>query len=401
MIQANPHYEELERSYLFSEIARRVAKWQAQNPTLPLLRLGIGDVTEPLAPPITKALVAAAREMGTPEGFRGYGPEQGYPWLRETIAKHDFQARGAAITADEVFVSDGAKSDTANILDILGRDLTIAVQDPVYPVYVDTNVMVGRAGAIRRLTASEENDFLPGPDSPGADSDVIYLCYPNNPTGVAADRELLTAWVRHALDRGSLLLFDAAYAAFVRDDRPLSIYEIPGAERCAIELRSFSKTAGFTGLRCGYTVVPHALEARGAAGTVKLRDLWLRRQTTKFNGVAYPVQRAAEAVYSEAGQQAVREQVAGYLANVDVLRQSLEKAGYKVAGGRHAPYLWVRVEGSSWDAFDDFLERLNLVITPGSGFGAAGEGYIRVSAFGSAETVARAARRLETGRVED
>ena len=403
MVRANPHYAELERNYLFSEIARRVNQWQAANPGRPLIRLGIGDVTQPLAGPVVDALVAASQEMGTEEGFHGYGPEQGYPFLRELIAEHDYRARGVEIAADEIFVSDGAKSDTANILDIFDRDLTIAVQDPVYPVYVDTNIMLGRADAIRRMPATVDNGFLPTPDSPGADSELIYLCFPNNPTGMVAERADLEAWVEHALDRGSVILFDAAYCAFIRDDRPRSIYEIPGAERCAIELRSFSKTAGFTGLRCGYTVVPEALEVDSATGRVALRELWLRRQTTKFNGVSYVIQRAAASIYSKAGQAAVQAQVEGYLANAALLRRSLTAAGHEVHGGEHAPYVWLRTPDgmSSWEAFDDLLERLCLVVTPGSGFGACGEGFIRLSAFGSAEATARAARRLETGEVED
>jgi len=405
MVQVNDHYLKLKAGYLFPEIARRVKAFSEAQPAAALIRLGIGDVTEPLPAACVAAMTRAVAAMGSPDGFHGYGPEQGYAWLRDAIARHDFQARGCDISADEIFVSDGSKCDSSNILDILGPDNRIAVTDPVYPVYVDSNVMAGRTGqaddggrygGLTYLPLTAANGFqAPLPESP---VDLIYLCFPNNPTGAVASRQQLQQWVDHARAHGSLILFDAAYEAFIQDpDLPRSIYEIDGARSCAIEFRSFSKTAGFTGTRCAFSVVPRGLCGRNAAGEeVELWGLWNRRQSTKFNGVSYIVQRGAEAVYSEEGQGQVRQLVAHYMENAAIIRRELTGAGLEVHGGEHAPYVWVKTpdELDSWGFFDRLLQQAHVVCTPGSGFGAAGEGYVRLSAFNSRANVEEAMARV-------
>ena len=398
MIRINEHYPKLQASYLFADIARRVRAFQAQHPGRDIIRLGIGDVTEPLSPACIAALHAAVDEMAHGATFRGYGPEQGYDFLREAIAQHDFRARGAAIDADEVFVSDGAKSDTGNIQELFAQDTRVAIPDPVYPVYVDTNVMAGRSSAavdgrypgFVYLDSTAANGYVPA--LPSEAVDLIYLCFPNNPTGATATRAQLAAWVDYARQHRALILFDAAYEAFIRDpDLPHSIYEIPGAREVAIEFRSFSKTAGFTGLRCAYTVVPKDCRAWDAAGNpVGLHALWMRRQTTKFNGVSYPVQRAAEAVYSAAGQQQTRALIDGYLQNARTIRQAFEAMGFACTGGENAPYVWVDARRDAWEFFDLLLDRAGVVCTPGAGFGRCGGQYVRISAFNSAENVAKA-----------
>jgi LL-diaminopimelate aminotransferase len=405
MARINEHYLKLQAGYLFPEIGRRVAAFSAAHPGAQLIRLGIGDVTLPLAPALVEALREAAAELGSEAGFRGYGPENGYDFLLEAIREHDYRARGVEIARDEIFVSDGSKQDSGNIQEILGPDCRIAVTDPVYPVYVDTNVMAGRSGTadadgryagIVYLPATAANGFAPGP--PEAAVDVAYLCSPNNPTGAVASRESLEAWVAWARERDAVLIFDAAYDAFIQDPAlPHSIYEIAGAERCAIEMRSFSKRAGFTGVRCAYTVVPKALTGSGPGGErVALNALWARRHATKFNSVPYPVQRAAAAVFSAEGRKQTTEQVAYYMANARALREGLGAAGFGCHGGEHAPYVWVQTPGglASWDCFDKLLGEAHVVCTPGAGFGAAGEGYVRLSAFNSRENVDEAIARI-------
>ena len=397
MTKINENYRKLPGSYLFTEIARHVTAYGQKNPDKRLIRLGIGDVTRPLAP----AVISAIDEMGTMEGFRGYGPEQGYDFLRQAIAEYDYQARGAEIAPDEIFISDGAKSDCGNIGDIFGVDNVVAVCDPVYPVYVDTNAMAGRAGeyseAVGRwsnlvyMPCTAENGFAPA--LPESKVDLIYLCFPNNPTGAVATREQLQAWVDYAESRGAVILFDSAYEAFISDPSiPHSIFEIEGARRCAIEFRSFSKTAGFTGNRCAYTVVPRDLERGGAS----LNTLWNRRQTTKFNGVPYVVQRGAQAVYSDAGRAQVRETIAFYQNNARVIQAGLAGAGLTVSGGENSPYVWAKTPHGmgSWAFFDLLLQQAGVVTTPGAGFGPSGEGYIRLSAFGGAEDTAEAVERI-------
>ncbi len=397
MITVNQNFLNVEKTYLFTDIARKVRAYQDANPTADLIRLGIGDVTKPLPKPVIDALTKASAEMGVEETFRGYGPEQGYSFLREKIAKKDFQDRGLEVSAEEIFISDGAKSDTGNFLDILGPGLKVLVADPVYPVYVDTNTMAGNL--IQKLPCLPENNFLPIPPvgAEGQGADLIYICSPNNPTGAVMSREVLASWVAYAKQNQALILFDAAYEAFISDDSPHSIYEIPGAREVAVEVRSFSKLAGFTGLRCGYTIVPMDLYAADEAGEkTSLHGLWLRRQTTKFNGVPYVVQRAAEAVYTDEGYQACMELVQYYLANAKLLKKGCEEIGLEVSGGENAPYVWVKTpEGyTSWSYFDKLLQEASLVTTPGSGFGAFGEGYIRLSAFGSREACLAAIERL-------
>lgn len=402
---ANEHYLKLKSGYLFPEIARRVKQFQQSQPGARLIRLGIGDVTEPLPAACVEAMHRAVDEMSRRETFRGYGPEQGYDFLREAIVRNDFQSRGCAVEPDEVFVSDGSKCDCANILDIFGAGNVVAVTDPVYPVYVDTNVMAGNAdaadergeyGRLLYLRGTRDNGFLPSP--PDARADLVYLCSPNNPTGATMDRALLSRWVAWAREHDAILLFDAAYEAYIRDPAlPRSIYEIDGARDVAIEFRSFSKTAGFTGTRCAFTVVPKSLRGRtSVGGHVELHRLWLRRHTTKFNGVSYIVQRGAEATYSEAGRAQVRSLVDLYMANATLIRDGLRRAGLQVFGGEHAPYVWIATPGGvpSWDFFDTLLNRAHVVCTPGSGFGGAGEGFIRLSAFNSRETVEEAIRRI-------
>lgn len=395
MLRVNEHYTELEKSYLFSDIARKVSRFVEQHPDRKVIRLGIGDVTLPLASACIDAMKSAADELAHAETFRGYGPEQGYAFLREAIARHDFQARGVDIPADDIFISDGAKSDTGNILDIFGPNLTVAVGDPVYPVYVDTNIMAGNKNGIVKLPCTPETGFQPLP--PAEPVDLIYLCSPNNPTGSVLSRGALRDWVDYALKHGAVILFDAAYEAFITGDQPRSIYEIEGARRCAVEFRSFSKKAGFTGVRCGYTVVPSELEVRTESGRpVSLKALWLRRQTTKFNGVSYVVQRAAEAVYSESGARQCQANIDYYLRNARLLKSALTECGYAVSGGDNAPYVWVRIPDgqTSWGFFDHLLEQAQVVTTPGSGFGACGEGYIRLSAFGRYEDCLEAIERI-------
>jgi LL-diaminopimelate aminotransferase len=406
MVQVNGNYLKLKAGYLFPEIARRVKAFSAAHPEAPIIRLGIGDVTEPLPEACRTAMKAAVDAMGTHEGFHGYGPEQGYPWLREAIARHDFQARGCQVDPEEIFVSDGSKCDSANILDILGEGNRIAVTDPVYPVYVDSNVMAGRTGeadgagqygGLIYLPINAENGFTA--PIPTERVDLIYLCFPNNPTGAVASREQLGAWVAYARANGSLILFDAAYEAFIQDpDLPHSIYEIDGARECAIEFRSFSKSAGFTGTRCAFTVVPRGLMGQAADGQpVELWGLWNRRQSTKFNGVSYIVQRGAEAVYSPEGQAQVKGLIAFYMDNAAIMRRELAAAGLAVYGGEQAPYVWLKTPDGldSWGFFDRLLGQAHVVGTPGSGFGAAGEGYFRLSAFNSRANVEEAMGRIQ------
>ena len=405
MTYINEHYLKLAAGYLFPEIGRRVKAFSDANAAAQIIRLGIGDVTEPLAPAVIQAMHAGIDDLARRDSFRGYGPEQGYDFLREAIAKHDYQARGAQVDADEIFVSDGSKCDSGNILDVIGEDNVIAVLDPVYPVYVDTNVMAGRTGpadasgrygGLVYLPATAENDFVP--DLPKERVDLIYLCYPNNPTGTVATREMLVRWVDYARKNGSLILYDAAYEAFITDPAiPHSIYEIDGAREVAIEFRSFSKTAGFTGVRCAFTVIPKALKGKTRDGRdVPIHQLWNRRHCTKFNGVSYPVQRGAEAVYSAEGRRQVEETIAFYLANAKLVREALTQMGLKVYGGVNAPYVWLKTPGglSSWDFFDKLLRQAHVVGTPGSGFGACGEGYFRLSAFNSRANVEAAVQRF-------
>lgn len=406
MAYVNEHYLKLKAGYLFPEIGRRVKAFQQANPSARIIRMGIGDVTEPLPPAVIEAMHKAVDEMARRETFRGYGPEQGYEFLREAIARHDFQARGCDISPDEIFVSDGAKCDSGNILDVLGDDNVFAVTDPVYPVYVDTNVMAGHTGpadhrgeysGLVYLRGTAENGFIP--EVPQEKVDVIYLCSPNNPTGVVIDRERLTQWVRYAQANGSIILFDAAYEAYITDPAlPHSIYEIPGAREVAIEFRSFSKTAGFTGVRAAYTVIPKTLMGRTSDGqVVDLHRLWHRRHTTKFNGVGYIVQRGCEAVYSEAGKQQVRALVEFYMANARIIRERLSRLGMITFGGENAPYVWVQTPPglTSWQFFDRLLNECHVVCTPGSGFGVGGEGYVRLSAFNNRENVEQAMARIE------
>ena len=403
MALVNENYLKLQSSYLFSEVARRVREYEAEKPPRKIIRLGIGDVTEPLPRACVDAMADAVREMGCRDTFRGYGPEQGYAFLREAIAENDFRARGCDIAADEIFVSDGAKCDTGNFQELFSAEARIAVPDPVYPVYVDTNVMAGRTGdaadgryaGLLYLEGNAANGFIPAPPA-GERPDIVYLCFPNNPTGATATREQLAAWVKWARESGTIILFDAAYEAFIRDPAvPHSIYEIDGARDVAVEFRSFSKTAGFTGTRCAFTVVPKSVIARTRDGAaVALHGLWNRRQTTKFNGVSYPVQRAAAAVYTKAGREQTRALIDGYLANAKAIRAKLTSLGYECTGGDNSPYVWMKAGEPSWDAFDTLLREKQIVTTPGAGFGRCGEGYIRFSAFNSPETVAEAMARL-------
>jgi len=408
MAYLNENYLKLKAGYLFPEIARRVTTFCDQHPEAAqrLIRCGIGDVTEPLPAAVREAMHKAVDEMGRRETFRGYGPEQGYPFLRQAIAQKDYRDHGLEVAEDEVFVSDGSKCDTGNILDILGDRNRIAVTDPVYPVYVDTNVMAGHTGeadtegvyqGLVYLPCNAENNFVPG--LPSEPVDVIYLCYPNNPTGAVATHEQLERWVEYALKHRAIILYDAAYEAYIREeDVPRSIYEIPGARECAIEFRSFSKVGGFTGTRCAFTIVPKSLEAETSGGKRSgLHALWNRRMTTKFNGVSYIVQRGAEALYSEAGQAQVKQLIDLYLGNADVLCKGAKAAGLTVFGGVNAPYIWVRTPGatSSWEAFDKVLHEAHVVITPGSGFGRSGEGYFRISAFNSRGNAEEVSRRLQ------
>ena len=405
MTYINDHYLKLTAGYLFPEIGRRVKAFCDANPSANVIRLGIGDVTEPLAPAVIQAMHTAVDELAERSSFRGYGPEQGYDFLRDAIAKHDYQVRGAKVDADEIFISDGSKCDSGNILDIFGEDNVIAVLDPVYPVYVDTNVMAGHTGpadasgrysGLVYLPVTADNDFVP--ELPRQRVDLIYLCYPNNPTGVVATKEMLKRWVEYAQQNGSVILYDAAYEAYITDPAiPHSIYEIDGAREVAIEFRSFSKTAGFTGVRCAFTVIPKDLKGKARDGReVAIHPLWNRRHCTKFNGVSYPVQRGAAAIYTPEGRQQVRETIAFYLANAGLMRAALSQLGLQVYGGVNAPYVWLKTAGnlSSWDFFDKLLQEAHLVGTPGSGFGACGEGYFRLSAFNSRANIEEAGRRF-------
>lgn len=403
MIRINEHYQKLQNSYLFAEINQRIQAFQQQHPERELIRLGIGDVTQPLPDACVQAMHKAVDELAESQTFRGYGPEQGYGFLRQAIAEHDFQSRGANINADDIFVSDGAKCDTGNIQELFAQDLRLAIPDPVYPVYVDTNVMAGRTGASQAgryqglvyLECTAENNYIP--ELPSEPVDLIYLCFPNNPTGASITRDQLRLWVEYALEQQALILFDAAYEAFIQDeDVPHSIYEIEGAEKVAIEFRSFSKTAGFTGVRCAYTVVPKACTAYTAAGVaVSVRDLWMRRHTTKFNGVSYPVQRAAEAVYSPAGKAQVAELIAYYLKNAAYIRDAFQRMGFACSGGDNSPYIWIEVKQDAWTFFDFLLNNAGVICTPGAGFGRCGEQHIRISAFNNFEKVQQAMQRIE------
>lgn len=400
MLKVNENFVKLPASYLFVDIAKKVNEFSGQHPETEIIRLGIGDVTRPLPKAVVKAMQAAAEEMGKAETFRGYGPEAGYEFLRTAIAENDFIKRGVQIDIDEIFVSDGAKSDTGSIGDIFGADNVVAVCDPVYPVYVDTNVMAGRAGEysegkgwskIVYMPCRKENGFLP--ELPKEQADMIYLCFPNNPSGVGISREELKKWVDYALANQSVILYDAAYEAFItEEDMPHSIYEIEGAKKCAIEFRSFSKTAGFTGTRCAYTILPKEL----VFGGVSLNKLWDRRQSTKMNGVSYVVQRGAEAVFSEEGRREVRENIAYYLNNAKIIVDGLKKAGFEVYGGVNSPYVWLKTPDglTSWEFFDLLLEKTGVVGTPGSGFGVGGEGYFRLTSFNTKENTEKALERI-------
>ena len=406
MAHVNEHYHKLKAGYLFPEIARRVSSFCDTHADADVIRLGIGDVTEPLPEAIVSAMHQAVDEMAQRSSFRGYGPEQGYDFLRSAIAENDYQARGIGITPEEIFVSDGSKCDSGNILDIFGPSNVVAITDPVYPVYVDTNVMAGHTGnandsgrfdGLVYLPIGAENNFTPAlPDAP---VDLIYLCYPNNPTGTVVSHQALQQWVDYAQQHDALILYDAAYEAYISEPEiPHSIYEIDGAREVAIEFRSFSKNAGFTGTRCAFTVVPESLTGTcGNGDRTSIHALWNRRQSTKFNGVSYVIQRGAAAAYSVEGKTQIQELVAFYLTNARLLREGLEAVGIEVYGGINAPYVWLRTPGgqSSWDFFDDLLSHSHLVGTPGSGFGASGEGYFRLSAFNSRENIEQAVQRFQ------
>ena len=402
MFKVNTNFQKLPGSYLFSTIAKKVASYSEANPNADIIRLGIGDVTQPIAPAMIKALHNAVDEMANADTFHGYAPDLGYPFLRETIAKNDYQARGCDISADEIFVSDGAKSDSADIQELFAADVKIAVCDPVYPVYVDSNVMAGRCGTYNEklgkwsdiiyMPTTAENKFVP--EFPSETPDVIYLCLPNNPTGTTLTKSQLQLWVDYANKNGCLIIFDAAYEAYISEaDVPHSIYECTGAKTCAIEIHSFSKNAGFTGVRLGYTVVPKELVFDGVA----LHGMWARRHGTKFNGAPYIIQRAGEAVYSAEGQAQIKEQVSYYMNNAKTIYTGLKDAGFEVYGGVNAPYIWLKTPDNmtSWDFFDYLLEKVQIVGTPGAGFGPSGEGYFRLTAFGSAENTARAIERIK------
>ncbi len=401
MFHINENYQKLPGSYLFSTIAKKVKEYEEAHPEKSLIRLGIGDVTQPLAPAILDALHRAVDEMGHAETFRGYAPDLGYDFLRNAISEHDYVARGCKIGPDEIFVSDGAKSDSANIQELFDANARIAVCDPVYPVYIDSNAMAGRTGTydtvaekwsdVIYMPCTKENGFVP--DFPAKTPDLIYLCLPNNPTGTTLTKDQLQEWVDYANRVGAVILYDGAYEAYISEDNVAhSVYECAGAETCAIEMKSFSKNAGFTGLRLGYTVVPKALQC----GDVSLHDMWARRHGTKFNGAPYIVQRAGEAVYTEAGQAQITEQVAYYMKNAAAIRTGLTEAGYETFGGVNAPYIWMAVPDgmTSWEFFDFLLEKANVVGTPGSGFGPSGEGYFRLTAFGTYENTLAALERI-------
>lgn len=389
-MKINENYLALKESYLFSDIAKKVAAFTAAHPEASIIRLGIGDVTLPLVPAVVEALESASREMGVKETFHGYGPEQGYGFLKDAIRDY-YAAKGVSLESEEIFISDGAKSDLGNILDIFSTDNTVLVPDPVYPVYVDTNIMAGRK--IVYANANEENDFLPMPDA-SVHADIIYICSPNNPTGAVYTKEQLEKWVAYALEQNAVILFDSAYESFVRDDSlPTSIYAVEDAKKCAIEFCSFSKTAGFTGTRCGYTVVPNELEYGG----VKLNKLWLRRQTTKFNGVPYIIQKGAAAVFTPEGQKQIRANIDYYMENARLVSETLNKMGIWHTGGKNSPYIWLKCPNGmkSWEYFDYLLENAHVVGTPGAGFGVNGEGFFRLTAFNSRENVLEAVKRIQ------
>ena len=402
MIRINENYTKLAASYLFADIARRVIAYTAAHPDRPVIRLGIGDVTEPLPSACVEALHAATDEMASRATFKGYGPEQGYPFLRDLVARHDYAERGCRIEPDEVFISDGSKCDCGNIQEIFATDIRVAIPDPVYPVYVDTNVMAGRTGegvggryeGILYLESTASNGYVP--EVPEAPADLVYLCFPNNPTGAVATKAQLEAWVAYARRSRAVILFDSAYESYIRDPAiPHSIYEIEGARDVAIEFRSFSKTAGFTGTRCAYTVVPKTLLAWDRAGRPHaLHSLWNRRHTTKFNGVAYPIQKAAAAIYTDAGRSQTRGLTDFYLGNARLIRAAMAALGLRCVGGDNAPYIWIDVGRDSWEFFDLLLEKAQVVCTPGAGFGRCGEGHVRISAFNSRENVEKALVRI-------
>ncbi len=405
MAFVNENFLKLPDNYLFSDIAGKVNAFKKEHPGADLVRLGIGDVTQPLAPAVIEAMHRATDELARKETFRGYGPEHGYDFLREAIITHDFAPRGIRLEADEVFINDGAKSDTGNIGDILGLDNRIGVTDPIYPVYIDSNAMCGRAGELRQgrwtnivyMPCTRENGFVP--EVPDSRVDIIYLCYPNNPTGTVIGKGELKKWVDYALDKDAIIMYDAAYEAYIQDPSlPHSIYEIEGAKKCAIEFHSYSKTAGFTGVRCGYTVVPKELTAATATGErVSLNALWNRRQCTKFNGASYITQRGAEAVYSPEGREQVRDVIRYYMTNARIMREALSSFGLQVFGGENAPYIWLQTPDGkpSWTFFEEMLREAHVVGTPGAGFGPSGEGYLRLTAFGERADCEEAMRRLE------
>ena len=406
MATINDNYLKLPGSYLFAEIARRVAAFKEANPDADIIRLGIGDVTQPLPPACIDAMHKAVDELASADTFRGYGPEQGYSFLTDAIIEHNYKARGIEIASDEIFISDGSKSDCGNIQEIFGTDNKVAITDPVYPVYLDTNVMAGRTGTLQEDGHFEGVTYLPcdasnnfAPELPAERVDMIYLCCPNNPTGTTLSRAELKKWVDYARENQSVILFDAAYAAYItEEDVPRSIYEIEGAKDVAIEFRSFSKTAGFTGTRCGYTIIPKTVKGRAADGSlVEFNKLWNRRHTTKFNGTAYIVQRGAAAIYTEEGQKQVKETIAYYMENARIIREGLQAAGIEAYGGVNAPYIWLKTPNNmpSWDFFDKLLKEVNIVGTPGAGFGPCGEGYFRLTAFGDRENTLRAVERIK------
>lgn len=407
MIKINENFLELQESYLFATIAQKVAKYSKENPDKKIIKLGIGDITRPIPQVVLQAIHKATDEQASSETFRGYGPEQGYEFLREKIKEYDYKSRNVDIDIDEIFVSDGAKCDCGNIVDILAQDNKVAITDPVYPVYLDTNVMSGRSGKYDKETgkyenivyipATSENNFVP--EFPKEKVDIIYLCYPNNPTGTTLTKEQLETWVKYAKENKALILFDAAYEAFITDENvPHSIYEIKGAKEVAIEFRSYSKTAGFTGMRCAFIVVPKELKGFTKSGEeVSINKLWNRRHCTKFNGVSYIVQRAAEAVYTEEGRKQIKENIDYYKENARIIKQGLEEAGYTVYGGVNSPYVWLQLPDGmkSWDFFDKLLTEANVVGTPGVGFGPSGEGYFRLTGFGTKENTKEAIRRIK------
>ena len=407
MSYINENFLELQDSYLFSTIAKKVAKYAQENPDKKIIKLGIGDVTKPIVPACIKAMQEAVAEMGTAQGFRGYGPEQGYEFLREAISKNDYKSKNIEISTNEIFVSDGSKCDCGNIVDIFAKDNKVAITDPVYPVYLDTNVMSGRSGKYNKekesyeniiyLPVTAENDFKP--ELPKEKVDLIYLCFPNNPTGTVLDKKELQKWIKYAKENKSIILYDAAYEAFITEENiPHSIYEIDGAKEVAIEFKSYSKTAGFTGVRCGYVVIPKELKGKTKSGEeVSLNKLWNRRTCTKFNGVSYIVQKAAEATYSIDGRRQIQENINYYMENAKIIKQGLEDAGFTTYGGVNSPYVWLKVPENmtSWEFFDELLENVNVVGTPGSGFGPHGEGYFRLTAFNTKENTIEAIERIK------